>query len=207
MDAKTRPHLLVLAAGDSKRFPGEPKQRALVDGEPMLRRAARIAVDTGAPVSVVLGAHAAGLQPLLEDLDLDWVVNADWASGLGASIACGMRHVQQQHAACSAVLLCLADQPRITAESLRQMLQIHHQHPQRIVCADHGAVLGPPCLFPRALFAELARCSGRSGAGRLLQAHADMRIALNMPEAALDIDTPEDLRRLHASAPWEHPGE
>lgn len=194
-------HLILLAAGASTRFTDGPKQRARVDGEPMLRRAARVAVDAGAPVSVVLGAHAAELHELLDGLPVQRVVNPDWAEGLGTSIACGVRHVQQRHAGSSAVLLCLADQPRVDAAALARILHIHQHYPERIVCADHGTVLGPPCLFPRAYFPELARCTGPVGAGRLLEAHARLRMALRMPEAAIDIDTTDDLQRLQAPQP------
>jgi molybdenum cofactor cytidylyltransferase len=196
-------HVILLAAGASTRFADGPKQQALVHGEPMLHRAARMVMGAGAALSVVLGAHARILQPLLADLELDVLFNPDWKSGLGSSIACGVRHVQSQHPESSAILLCLADQPQVDRARLQPLLEAHRQHPQRIVCVDHGPVPGPPCLFPRAFFQELAGCSGPRGASALLQAHCGQCIVLKMPEARMDIDTTADLTRLHALAPQD----
>jgi CTP:molybdopterin cytidylyltransferase MocA len=62
--------------------------------------------------------------------------------------------------------------------------------------ADHGTLLGPPCLFPQRWYPELAALSGPQGARRLLQKHAAEVESLPLPQATADIDTPEDYRRL-----------
>jgi CTP:molybdopterin cytidylyltransferase MocA len=49
---------VILAAGASSRM-GSPKQLLLLDGQPLVVRAATAALDAGAwPVVVVLGAHS-----------------------------------------------------------------------------------------------------------------------------------------------------
>jgi CTP:molybdopterin cytidylyltransferase MocA len=86
----------------------------------------------------------------------------------------------------------LVDQPLIGHAQFQQLIDAHRATPQAIVAADHGSTLGPPCLFPAAYFAELARLSGAQGARRVIEAHRPAVITLNMPEAAVDIDTPAD---------------
>ncbi len=68
--------------------------------------------------------------------------------------------------------------------------------PGRIIAADHGSTLGPPCLFPRRWYPELAALSGPQGARSLLLKHAAEVEPLPLPQAAIDIDTPEDYRHL-----------
>lgn len=185
------PQLLLLAAGASSRF-GSPKQQAPIDGEPMLRRAARIALAAGAPVTVVLGAHAETLQRLLDGLTLRVAVHAGWARGLGSSIAFGVRQLPET----APVLLCLADQPLLRSADLAGLLARHHARPQTLFAAAYAGTLGPPCLFPAGLHGELAALDGRAGARALLQRHAERVEAVPMPAAATDVDRPEDLSRL-----------
>ncbi len=191
------PCLIVLAAGRSRRF-GTPKQLASVHGESLLRRAARHAAATGLPVIVVLGAHAPSVRAVLDSLPLEVIVNPAWIEGMGSSIACGMRQMQTRRPDCSGVLICLADQPLVDTNALNRLLDAHRRAPERIICADHGAVCGPPCLFPRGMFASLARLHGHRGARSVLRRHASSIDTMPMPAAARDIDTVDDLDHVRA---------
>ena len=52
-----------------------------------------------------------------------------------------------------------------------------------------------PAIFPCRLFAELATLRGVRGAKPLLLRETSPATRLAMPEAAIDIDHPDDLRR------------
>ena len=61
-ESLSSPVILLLAAGEGRRY-GGIKQLADIQGEPMVRRAARAALGHGVPVVVVLGAHAEQVGP------------------------------------------------------------------------------------------------------------------------------------------------
>jgi molybdenum cofactor cytidylyltransferase len=56
--------------------------------------------------------------------------------------------------------------------------------------------LGAPVIFPKDYFCELSQLTGDKGAKELLQQYPQKIISLAMPAAALDVDTPEDLKLL-----------
>jgi molybdenum cofactor cytidylyltransferase len=187
--------IVLLAAGEASRF-GSAKQATLIDGVPLVRRAAIAAVRTGAVVTAVLGAHRSDVEPLLDDLDLSLAFNPRWLDGLGSSIALGVREMTQRHRDLSAVMLCLTDQALVDTNDLQQLIDAHRLDPRSIIAASFADVLGPPCLFPRGDVDALLELSGPQGARVLLQRHAERVRALPMPHAAIDIDTPDDLARL-----------
>ena len=93
-------HAIVLAAGASTRF-GSPKQLVRVAGRPLLHTAiARAADVAGSAVTVVLGAHAAELTPLLTHTQALVVINREWREGMASSIRAG---VSRLPSSCNAV--------------------------------------------------------------------------------------------------------
>ena len=83
---------VVLAAGGSSRF-GQPKQLAIFQGEPLVRRIVTAAKDAGcAPVMVVVGADAAQITSGLAELSVSIIEHPNWSNGLGSSIAVGVKH-------------------------------------------------------------------------------------------------------------------
>jgi molybdenum cofactor cytidylyltransferase len=190
-------HIILLAAGSASRF-GGAKQAAPIDGVAMVRRAAQSAIATGAEVIVVTGAHLEAVHAAVEGLPLTLVHNADWQAGMGGSIACGVRALPPQT---DAAIIALADQPLVGTAQLRQLIDDPRRDTDRIIAAQHGETLGPPCLFPRRYFDELAGLSGMQGARKLLQQHSTNVVAVPMPEAAVDVDTREDYVRLTADRP------
>lgn len=192
--------IVLLAAGESRRY-GSPKQLAMVQGEPMLRRTAGVAMASGAPVLVVLGAQAEAVQCALDGLQVTVIDCADWAAGMGRSLAAGASAVTRLFPEASGLLLCLADQPLIEAAMLRQLLQRHRQIPHKILACAHGETLGPPVLFPRDCIVELAQWSGSDGARAMLQRESQ-RVERCEIAMGADVDTPaamEHVNRLLAA--------
>jgi molybdenum cofactor cytidylyltransferase len=186
----------LLAAGAASRF-GSAKQLAAVDGVSLVRRSAMAALDTGCPLVVVTGAYAQSVMRELDGLAFTAVHNPHWERGMGESLACAVRHVAEHDPSSAGIIVCLADQARVGEVELRQVIEAHRHAPERIIVADHGAVRGPPCLFPPTYFAELARLAGDNGARTLLVRYAAEVDVLPMPQAAVDIDTPADLERFN----------
>jgi CTP:molybdopterin cytidylyltransferase MocA len=188
-------YAVVLAAGASTRF-GSPKQLVRVAGRPLLHTAVtRAAEVTGNALIVVLGSGAAQLAPLLKHTPGSVVVNHEWREGLASSIRAGVARLP---AACSAVMLLLADQAAVTADDLRRLAGSWRKQPLHMAAALYGGACGVPAIFPRSAFRALAELRGDSGARALLRGNPDRVVRVPMPSAAIDVDTPEDLLALEA---------
>jgi molybdenum cofactor cytidylyltransferase len=186
-------HAVVLAAGGSSRF-GSPKQLVRVYGHALLQRAVANAVEVaGRAVTVVLGAHAAELAPLLHHSNASVIVNREWQEGIASSIRAAVARLP---GSCEGVLLTLADQPAVRVEDLQRLIAAWHGDPRCIAAARYDATTGVPAIFPRADFSDLAALRGDRGARDLIRRYADRTIAVPIANASIDIDTPEDLLRL-----------
>jgi len=183
-------HAIVLAAGASTRF-GSPKQLVRIEGRPMLHAVVSRAVEVaGHSVTVVLGAHAPELTPLLRHTPASVIVNRDWQEGMGSSIRTGMSQVP---GSVDGVLLLLADQPGVTADDLRRLAGAWRRRPDSILAAQYSGIAGVPAIFPRWVFRDLTDLRGDRGAQALLKRYVDRVARLPMPSATVDIDRPEDL--------------
>lgn len=186
---------LLLAAGAARRY-GRAKQiEMLADGTALVRHAALAALAVCSELRVVVGAHREAVIAALAGLPVTIIEHADWAQGMGASIACGARSLIAD-AVDRPLLLCLADQPKVDVEALTRLLAAAEVQPDLIVVSDYGVGRGPPCLLPARLFAELAALDGDEGARKVLKAHAAEVITVALPEGADDIDTPADYQRI-----------
>jgi len=188
-------YAVVLAAGASTRF-GSAKQLVRVAGRPLLHTAVtRSSEVTGNALMVVLGSGAAELAPLLKHSPGSVLINHEWREGLGSSIRAAVLRLPPS---CSGVMLVLADQAAVTADDLKRLAGTWRKQPQYIAAALYSGTCGPPVIFPRSAFRELAELRGDVGARALLQRNADRLVRVPMPSAAIDLDTPEDLLALDA---------
>jgi molybdenum cofactor cytidylyltransferase len=186
-------HVIVLAAGAATRF-GSPKQLARLNGRPLLHLAVARAVEiAGQSVTVVLGANAAELAPLLRHTGASMVINRDWTEGMGSSVRAGVAGIP---AAADGALLMLADQPAVTADDLRRLVNTWRAQPNHIVAAQYAGTAGVPAIFAREDFAALGALRGDAGARALLRRAGERLVRVPLPSAAIDIDTPEDLLKL-----------
>jgi molybdenum cofactor cytidylyltransferase len=189
-------HVLVLAAGASSRF-GSPKQLVRVNGRPLLHAAVSRAVEVGGhAVTVVLGANAPLLSPLLKHTPVSITINRDWSEGMSSSMRAGLHAVP---GTADAVLISLADQAAVTAEDLRRLVASWRRNTESIVAALYAGEAGAPAIFPRWCFRELLEMRGDRGARALMRRHEERLVRVQMPSAAVDIDTPEDLLNLESA--------
>jgi molybdenum cofactor cytidylyltransferase len=190
MQKRTTLHAIVLAAGASRRF-GSPKQLVRLDGQSLLQRTlAHTSELLGAGVTVVLGAHAAEIVETLPLGNVGTLINRNWQEGIASSIRIG---VQRLPGACDGVMLVLADQPLVGGETLRRLMTAWRRQPRQIIASRYGSVTGVPAIFPRWCFGDLAALRGDQGARIVIRRYPDHVVRLAHPEAAVDIDFPEDL--------------
>ncbi len=187
--------LLVLAAGGSRRM-GIAKQLMRINGEPLVRAAARIAVGANLqPVVVVLGAQADRIRPQLEGLAVVAVDNANWQEGLASSLRTGIDAVVRAAPLARGVIVMPADQPRLTAAHLMNIEAAQRAGGSAIVASDYGDHRGPPAYFGRRHFPALRALRGDTGARELLCGD-DVELVTAPPGSGFDLDQPQDVRRL-----------
>jgi molybdenum cofactor cytidylyltransferase len=188
--------LVILAAGSSSRM-GQPKQLLPYDGESLVRRSARLGLLSGCfPVTVVLGANSLLIGTELEDLPVFVTENPDWEAGMASSIRVGLAHTLHVLPTVAAVIITLCDQPLITPAFLHGLTEVFAAVGKPIVATRYGNTTGVPALFSRELFDTLEGLSGQEGARKLIAGHPDQVHTVSFPEAALDVDTPEDYLKL-----------
>jgi molybdenum cofactor cytidylyltransferase len=188
---------IIVAAGSSSRL-GQPKQLVLIDGEPLLRRAIRCAQEAGAsPVFVVLGAHRERIESAIDFDAAMIVVNEDWEEGLASSIRAGVGAAEKTAAGAAGLLLMTCDQPRVTAEHLRRMIEKFDTQSELILIAStYAGVRGIPAIFPREAEGSLLALRGDTGARALLQKPPWPVISIPLDGGEIDIDSPDDLARI-----------
>lgn len=194
----TRCAAVVLAAGASVRL-GEPKQLISIEGEALLRRSARMALEAGcSPVLVVLGSEAERMKPALAELPVSTAVNAEWPEGMGSSLRCGVGEIVKSSEAIEALLVLVCDQPRLSVEHLRDLVEKHRSGGGPITTSFYGGRAGVPAVFAREVFAELMEVEGDRGAREVIRRYGDRVEKVAWPEGELDLDRPEDLNRLRS---------
>ncbi len=182
---------LILAAGAASRF-GSLKQLAPIQGKPMVQHA----IDTAnrvvpGDVYLVLGNQAEMITPRITDATC--LINPDWREGLGSSLAYGTRQLADKY---DALLVLLADQPRIHSHHLASLLALVDG--RECACSVYGQRRGVPAVFTDRYFAALSQLRGDKGAKRLLESISSGIAELPLAQAACDIDRPEDLEALAA---------
>lgn len=164
----------------------------------MLRRATRLAVEAGtSPVIAVLASDEAQLTRELAGLPASIVINGEWQTGMASSLKCGLRAVLAADLNQENVMVLVCDQPALDASILKDLLATHATRRSEITASRYRGTLGVPAIFSRTMFPELMELTGDQGARRLLQRHPEQVASVDFPGGEFDLDTPQDLARLH----------
>lgn len=200
-EASKQTGIIVLAAGASRRMK-EPKQLLEFEGETLLRRAAFAAIGSVCtPVILVLGANFEKTNAEIKDLEVEICFNENWESGLSSSIKTGIEYLLRIKPDISAVIFTLADQPFVTANHINRFAEKFYQSKSAIVAAQYSGTIGVPALFAREIFDDFFELSGDQGAKMILKKRRENLETVDFPEAAFDIDTPEDFSNLGSLKP------
>lgn len=188
---------MILAAGGSRRL-GQPKQFLIYNGETLLNRAIRLALEAGAsPVLAVLGANFHEALTMIRRTGAIPVHNDQWRQGMGRSIETGMRALAVCSPAASGVLLMGCDQPCLTVDHLRSLINAAKSHAgPAIVASVYAGVQGVPAVFPHEAFAGLRALHGEKGARSIIESAPFLVVDIAFEGGEVDVDTPEDLAHL-----------
>ena len=187
--------ILLLAAGNSRRFGDADKREALLAGETRLLDATLSRCDaSGLPLQVCLGVNDQVWLQELSQRGVKAMTCSRSPEGMGATLSQGVAQVSGWQAA----LVMLADMPRITPETLRAVAE--QAAFDRIVVPVFKGQRGHPVAFGARFFGQLRTLTGDVGGRQLLRAHARavMELAVEDEGVCLDVDTPAQLAALNA---------
>lgn len=198
--AAMTPHILLLAAGSSSRMRGGDKLLEHVMGEPLLRRIASAALQTGAPVTVALPPDRPARKAALAGLACTTVTVPNPQDGMAESLKAGLAAIP----AGAGVMLLLADLPEMTGDDLRRIITLWNGEPEAILRgAAADGTPGHPVCFPPDLRDDLMTLKGDEGAKSVIVRHRARLRLIPLPDrhAVTDLDTPEDWAAWRAANP------
>lgn len=191
---------ILLAAGEGSRL-GRPKALVELGGQTLAERGAAMLREGGAdPVLVVTGAAP------LSTTTIHTVYNQEWRSGMGSSLAAGLRALGTEPVALAgepdagsgAAVIALADQPLVGAEAVRRLIAAYRQGAAVAVAAYGGQPRNPVLIAREHWPAVLELATGDTGARPFLRAHPGLVTLVECGDTGSpdDIDTPGDLERM-----------
>lgn len=193
--------VFILGAGASVRM-GKPKLLLPWDDTTVIGQIVATWRELGAgQIAIVLRPDDAALAAELDRLAFpaaNRIANPQPESGMFGSILCAV-HWTGWRSEISHWAVVLADQPHLRTETLRQLLEFSAHHPGAICQPEFGGRGRHPVLLPRAALAELARTGTKNFKDFLNQTACEsVKCSMNDFGLSLDMDTPEDYKRLQS---------
>ena len=191
---------IVLAAGESTRFPGNKLLFEIKPGmsilEFLLRSILASKVDQ---IIVVLGYEADLLASRIQNLNADsllTVINPDYQKGgMSSSVRRGIDHALDSHA----IMITPADIPFIPFEVFNKLIDYYQSHKPRLIIPTYKNRKGHPILISSELFENVRAVSEeRRGLKEIIDTYYDEIVFLSTEEEGIlqDVDNYEDFNRL-----------
>jgi molybdenum cofactor cytidylyltransferase len=186
-----RLQIIVLAAGFSSRL-GRPKALARVHGVSLLRSTLELAATLQcAKIIAVVARHSARYRAEARGIDVTFVTNSQRNQGLSSSVRRGIAAARYS----PAVLLLPVDLGNLKSRELARLIRRWRAVPRGVIARRIGRIGAAPLVLPRRLYPRALRITGDVGLRELIaQLPAYSRVLVDMPSAASDIDTPQDLK-------------
>lgn len=188
---------VLLAAGAGTRFGGDKllaplpaPSHGVPAGTPLARAALAHLRAAGLEVVAVVRPGDAALARTLEEGGARVVACAQAHEGMGYSLAAGITQAQ----AADGWLVALADMPWIAPATIARLAQ-RVADGAGIVVPRHAGRRGHPVGFAARHAGALRALGGDEGARRVIAAHADEVVMVDVEDAGVlrDVDTPADL--------------
>jgi molybdenum cofactor cytidylyltransferase len=191
-----RLRIVVLAAGLSTRL-GRPKAFARVHGLSLLRRTLKVAASLhAAQIIAVVPSNAARYRVEARGIKVIQIVNSRRSRGLSSSVHRGIAKARYS----PAVLLMPIDMVNLKSSELARLLARRRAFPRCVIARRIGRNGASPLILPRWLYPRALQVAGDIGLRELIaQLPAANRVLVEIPSAASDIDTSEDLKAARQS--------
>jgi CTP:molybdopterin cytidylyltransferase MocA len=192
---------VVLAAGESKRMNGRIKALLPIEGTTFIERITaclfRVPVDE---VFVVLGAAHETVRERVCLGKAVVLINEDWGRGQLSSLRLGVQNLSPRS---DGVLFTPVDHPFVRESTYEVLISVWKSHKERVVVPAYLGRKGHPALFPKRVYGALLRDELPNGARDILyrERGSVIFVPVDDPGVVLDVDTPEDYRRMTGEPP------
>jgi molybdenum cofactor cytidylyltransferase len=183
---------IVLAAGRSARM-GRCKQLLPLGGSTVIGRCVNALVAGGAgEIVVVVSETGREVSEAVRGYPVRIAVNHLPGGDMSSSVRAGRDSLTGGE---SGVIVHLCDYPLVSAPTMNRMITEHRNSPDSIIIPCNRHRRGHPLLFPRAILDELERDQILRD---LVHRNPDRSACIDVddPGVLLDMDTPEDYRRI-----------
>ena len=194
-----RINLILLAAGNSKRFNGN-KLLAIYKGKPIYMHIVEKVLDLKVNKIICVTQYEEIKEALL-NTNINVVMNDNSSLGISSSIKLGINFDKNA----DGYMFMVCDQPFISVQTLKSVIDNFINGDKGIVCVGCGDNKGNPVIFSKRYINELLSLEGDSGGKRILKGHLNDLNIVNVDNEIelIDIDTQEvfgkltDLKCLH----------
>jgi len=184
---------IILAAGSANRF-GQPKLLLNWKGKPLIQHVVETALKTRLHhIKVVVGAVNEPIRQAFAGLPVDFIYNPAWQEGQSTSVREGILSLDKYT---GAAIFLLADQPNISVSLVDSLLSSYQRSQAPITAPSVNGRLANPVLFDRVTFPDLLQIKGDTGGRAIFGKYSVEELEWNDPYAFLDVDTPDDYRKL-----------
>lgn len=185
---------VLLAAGTSSRFEDGNKLLAELDGEPLVRHAARTLAATDLdPLVAVVGNDADRVADALDGLGFEVVHNPDYADGQATSVRAAVEALD----GVSGAVFALGDMPYVDPASVEKLVRVYRSGRASALAAAYEGQRGNPVLFDARYFEELVDVEGDRGGREVLLRGEDSVLAETSDRGVIiDLDRASDFRSL-----------
>ena len=186
-------HAVLLAAGRSERMGRNNKLLLNVDGIPLVRKSAiNILNSNVASMTVVTGFDENKIVNALSGLNVNFVKNINFREGLSSSLKAGLANITPTP---SAVIICLADMPKIQPEHINQLIENFDPLKGWEICIPtNNGKRGNPVLIGSRFFPYIFETNGDFGAKQIMKQHSDkiVEVEIGTSDIHFDIDTQDE---------------
>ena len=186
-------HAVLLAAGRSERMGRNNKLLLNVDGIPLVRKSAiNILNSNVTSMTVVTGFDENKIVNALNGLNVNFVKNINFREGLSSSLKAGLANITPSP---SAVIICLADMPKIQPEHINQLIENFNPLKGWEICIPtNNGKRGNPVLIGNRFFPYIFETNGDFGAKQIMKQHSDkiVEVEIGTSDIHFDIDTQDE---------------
>ncbi|MDU2121729.1 MAG: nucleotidyltransferase family protein [Clostridium celatum] len=187
-----RINLILLAAGNSKRFNGN-KLLAIYKEKPIYMYIVEKVLDLKVDKIICVTQYEEIKEGLL-NTDINVVINDNSSLGISSSIKLGINFDKSA----DGYMFMVCDQPFISIETLNSVIDNFINGDKGIVCVGYGDNKGNPVIFSKRYIDELLSLEGDSGGKKILKGYLNDLKVVNVDNEIelVDIDTQEEFSKL-----------